>query len=206
MLINPYLPENREAVATIPGTRILQGTLGVIGAVLTDPLNPLRTWTVQGLYSPVRGRALGGLRAKLVDQKSFVTFCNQRDLEVLLDIASPGAYCSWLDKDYVGPEDRGWFGLGVDAEDLRDDIFDRELRIRAEFPVNTMLPQGLELTRRVHDGPANDYEELLAFQWDADPQTGISPDTRIETIESRWVSIDRTAHRRRDKLWFTLRS
>jgi hypothetical protein len=206
MLINPYLPENQEATATIPGTRILRETLGVIGVELTDPHNPLRKWIIQGLYAPIGGRALGGLRAKLIDQKNFVTFCNQRDLEVLLDIVSPGNYCSWLDDDYVGPDDRSWVGLGVDAEDMRDDLYDRELRLRAELPIGSMLPYGLELTRRVHDGNGNDYEELLSLQWDADPQTGFSPDTRIETISSRWVSIDRTAPRLRDKLWFIMRS
>lgn len=201
MLINPHLPENRAVMATIPGTRILQETLGIVGISITDPFNPLRIWTIQGLYSPIRGRALGGLRAKLYDQKGFFTFCNQRDLEVLLDVAKPDSYCPWLDADYVGPSDRGWIGLCVDEMDLIDDLYERELYVRSELPAGAVIPSGTELIRYVHDGPNNDYEERLSLLWDMDPETGFGPDPRLKTIEYRWASIDKTGSRMRDKLW-----
>ena len=107
MIINPY----RNPPQAIPGTRMLEETLGVTGARVPDTLNMQRIWEVQGLYMPVGGRALGGVRAKLTDQKGFVTFCNQRDLEVLLGDAAPGTYCAWNETEYVGPDDENWFGF-----------------------------------------------------------------------------------------------
>src|SRR6266545_5154734 len=106
MIINPNLAESRSMLRTIPGTRMLRdGTL--VGLRFTDPFQQNRIWTIQGLYAPVAGRVLGGIRAKLVDQKSFTSFCNQRDLEVLLKLGRPGNYCEWLGTDYVEPGERG---------------------------------------------------------------------------------------------------
>jgi len=79
----------------VGGTRMLESTYGLDRVQIPDPKTPGRLWRVQGLYLPVHGRALGGLRAKLEDQKGFITFCNQRDLEVILGLGAPGQYCPW---------------------------------------------------------------------------------------------------------------
>lgn len=204
MLLNPYSSANRDLLATIPGTNIIEETLGIAGLVLCEPSNMDRDWTVMSLYAPVPGRALGGIRAKLVDQKGFVTFCNQRDLEVLLEIAQPGGYCVWLDNEYPAPGERDWIGLCVDHEDLLDDLFDREMEARAQLPNGTPLSPGLELERRVHNGIDNDFEETLTLLWDFDPESGMGPDPRRETIEQRWRACGRTLPGERRRLWLKL--
>ena len=201
MILNPY--NQKDLLETIQGTRILLETFGLIGSRVFDPHSPLRIWTIQGLYAPIRGRALGGIRAKLVDQKDFVTFCNQRDLEVLIDLASPGGYCWWLDDLYVDFDDEKWVGLCSDEDDLLDDLYDREMGLRAQYPEGTMLPNGMTLERRVHEGPYSDYEESLMFLWDMDSQ-GYGPDPRHETVERRWTNYERTLMKDRSKLWHTV--
>ena len=172
-----------------------------MGSEIVDPECRSRIWSVQGFYSPIVGRALGGLRLKLVDLKGFVGFVNQRDAEVLLGIASPGTYCRWLGTDYAGPGDPGWVGLCADEEDLHDDLFERELLARSDFPPGSVLPSGLEMTRRIHGAPREDFEELMTLLWDADPRTGSAPDLRFESLEFRWKSVERTPTRLRARLW-----
>lgn len=186
MLLNPY--KNR-GMSIVPGTRVLQDSLGLAGFQHMDPAMPGRIWTLHYLFAPIERRALGGIRAKFVDNKGFTSFCNQRDLEVLLGIANPGDYCYWLDSKYPDPDDADWYGLCVDSEDLLDDLQDRELRLREQYP--GVLPGNLEIVRRVHDA-GKDSQELLTLLWDMDPETGYSPDTRLETIERRWVLVERT--------------
>lgn len=204
MLVNPFTAEGKELLTPIPGTHIVGATLDAIGATFMDVSNPKREWTVHALYTPVPGRSLGGLRAKVYDQKGFYSFCNQRDLEVLLGVASPGSYCVWLDQDYVDTTDPEWIGLGVDDDDLRDDLFDRELEARAMYHMDAVLPSGLSFERRIHNGEGNDYIEQLMLLNDINPQTGQGPDPRLETINYRWVSIERTANRERGRLWIRL--
>ncbi len=204
MLINPWLPDSKPRLETIPGTRIIIETFGVVGADVVDPANPNRRWTVSGLYAPIRGRAVGGVRAKLYDQKEFVSFCNQRDFEVLLGLASPGSYCPWLDQYYVEPGEREWLGLCIDEQDLIDDLYDRELEARALYEDGGVLPDGLRFTRRIHASAESDFEELMVLLADADYELGIAPDLRIETITNRWASVERTAQRERGKLWLRL--
>lgn len=204
MLLNPMRPEGQRRLTCLPGTRILEETFGVVGATVKDPFNILRVWTIECLYAPVRGRAIGGLRARLQDNLGFSTFCNQRDLEVLIDMAKPGTWCPWLDQDYVGINDNGWIGFAIDGDDLSDDLYDRELFLRAGAPPGTVLAHGTELSRRIHDGPRIDYEELLKLNWDADPDTGLGPDNKFATLDNRWLSIERTPGRERGKLWYSL--
>lgn len=201
MLINPYLPESREILSPIPGTNIIAETLGVVGVMLRVPGDPIRSWTIQGLYAPIPGRMLGGIRAKLIDQKGFISFCNQRDLEVLLDISCPGAYCAWLDAEYVDVDEAAWCGLCVDEDDLLDDLYDKELEARSAYEEGTPLPAGLSFSRRIHAGSLNDYQELLVLKWDMDPDTGMGPDTRFSTVGRRWSSIERTGRAERHRLW-----
>lgn len=186
MLINVY----QQRPAVIPGTRLLQETLGVVGASVLDPRNTTRQWEVQGLYMPISGRALGGIRVKLMDQKGFITFCNQRDFEVLAGMAAPGDPIRWREDEYVGPEDRDWFGLCCDEEDLLDDLYERELFLRAELPGGLLVP-GMETERRVHTSAGNDCEELYIVTQDYDPETGLFPDSRFETLERRWIRSER---------------
>lgn len=202
MIVNPYTPEGQVLLAPIVGTHIVEDSLGIVGLSIREPTNLSREWIIRALYTPVPGRALGGFRAKLEDQKGFITFCNQRDLEVLLGDVSPGDYCVWLDEEYVEPGDRGWYGLCVDDLDLLDDLFDRELEARAQLPRSDMvLMPGISFDRRVHDGGSNDFIETMMLRFDIDPDTGIGPDPRMETVAQRWTSIERTAPRERARLW-----
>lgn len=186
MLINPY----RDRPAAIPGTRLLETTLGIVGVRIPDPLDVYRVWEVQSIYLPIPGRALGGVRTKFVDQKGFVTFCNQRDLEVMLGVGVPDRYCPWSGSTYVGPDYEEWVGFCCDEEDLLDDIYEREMFIRAQIP-GGVLPQNADLERRVHIDKNNDCEEVFVMVGDFDAETGMFPDTRFETVDRRWVRAER---------------
>lgn len=186
MLLNPC----KTRLSTIPGTRILEDNFGLAGFTYVDPASPERVWVLEYLLAPVPGRALGGIRARLTDDKGFVTFCNQRDLEVMIGVASPGDHCFWAGNPYPGPGDEDWYGLCADRQDLLDDLYDRELRLREQYP--GILPNHLEISRRVHGNDVLDAEELHVLLWDGDPISGYGPDTRLETIERRWARAERT--------------
>ena len=201
MLVNAYSAEGRALSVPIPGTHIIANTFGVVGHQFRDLTNPHRVWTVQALYTPVPGRALGGIRAKVFDQKAFFSFVNQRDLEVLLNLATPGSYCDWLDQTYAEPGEPDWVGLGVDDQDLFDDLYDRELEARSLQDPDVALQAGLAFDRRVHDGAGNDYVETMLLLHDIDTLTGRQPDPRIDTLERRWASVERTKSTERARLW-----
>lgn len=187
MLLNPM-----QSLPTLPGSRMLTNCLGLVGALIEDPLQPDRVWTLCNLFTPIQGRALGGIRAKLIDQKEFISFINQRDLELLLDIAKPGDWCHYTGGTYpfINDEESGWFGICCDSEDLLDDLHERELLLRQEYGVP--LPAHLQLTRRIHHDDDREEEELLLLLWDKDPETNYSPDARLETLMRRWSTIERT--------------
>lgn len=190
MIVHPTMDRGRLQVC---GGRLLAETFGLIGVRFNDPHEPRREWVVDGLYYPIWGRAVGGIRARVIDQKGFASFLNQRDLEVLLGHAGPGDYCSWLGKDYVGPYDREWIGFCMDEEDLRDDLYAREVELRyhqEQLTGSPILPQDLELDRYVRS--SSDSRELLVLLFDYDQQTGEAPDTRIQTIDLRWRRVERT--------------
>jgi hypothetical protein len=184
MLINP----NSGHLPTFPETRMLQEAFGLAGWQFTDLRDPQRIWTLQYFLSPIPGRALGGIRARFLDNKNFVSYCNQRDLEVLLGIGTPGRKCLWGGGLYPEVGDSDWYGLCVDGEDLTDDLQDRELRLRQSAP--GILPTNMEMQRTVHDA-GSDTSELLYLIGDMDFVSGYGPDMRIETIEQRWVRIER---------------
>lgn len=186
MLVNP----NRVRLPTIPGTRILTDSLDVVGFQYMDPRDPGRLWVLQCLYAPIERRRIGGIRAKFMDDKYYTSFCNQRDLEVMIGIAKPGSRCHWAGIDYSEVGDSGWFGLCIDQEDLDDDLLERELRCRESYP--GIMPSHLQMYRRLHDDGA-DSEELLMLLNDWDPATGFGPDTRLETINQRWVRVERNS-------------
>lgn len=188
MIVNPY--RELEKLKTFEFTRILQQDFGLTGVVLQDLYDPARQWTITRVLAPILGRFVGGVRVKLVDNKQFITYCNQRDLEVLLGIGVPGKKCLWGVGEYVEPGDREWHGLTTDFEDLLDDLQDRELELREQCPGG--IPPGLQIERRIHlDDPTTDVIQLDQFLWDMDPETGISPDGRIQTIAKRWSRVQR---------------
>lgn len=185
MLINP------QQLPIIPGTNILNEDFGLAGVIIEDPRQRNRTWAITRLFSPHRGRLVGGIRAKLVDNLGFISFINQRDLELLLDLARPGDWCPWLGAYYPGVNsyDEGWFGICCDDADLLDELHEYELLIRQQY--SSWIPEGVERTRRVHSDNEIEYEELLIFLWDKDPDTNCGPDGRLETLQRRWVRAER---------------
>lgn len=185
MLINPF----QHTLPVYEGTSIISESLGIVGVEVTDPSLPDRTWIVQTLFAPNKKRALGGIRIKAVDQKGFSGFINQRDFEVLIDLAKPGEMCIWTEQEYPEPGSHQWFGFCADEADLEDDLHEREMQLRNE--IEGVLPHGLELTRRIHMSQGIDFEELLTLFYDCDPETGYGPDPRLQTITSRWASIER---------------
>jgi len=175
---------------TPPG-RMVQDRYSLIGKTFDDPKQSDRSWTITSLYSPIN-RALGGIRARVMDTKGFISFINQRDMELLLELARPGEWCAWAHEYYPGVNDEveGWYGLALDPDDLLDDLYERELELRVRHPDDILQPQ--EIRRRLHFGPNNDMEELVALLWDADPDTGLGPDYRFETLEKRWSRIEKS--------------
>lgn len=199
MIINPSSCKG-NALEVVNG-RMLVETFGLVGEHFRDVSNPHRRWTISGFFSPLP-MAISGIRARVVDQHDFVSFINQRDLEVLLDIAKPGDHCAWLGEDYASPYERSWIGVCADASDLEDDLFLREAELRmmqTELTGEPLLPTGLELTRRVHIGGSLDTEELHYLSGDFDRETGMFPDLRFQTITERWVRIER-----RTQVWRNL--
>lgn len=164
--------------------------LYIIGFTLTDYRMRERVWTVTAVYAPVLSRQLGGVRIKLTDQKGVVTFCNQRDFEVMTEMAKPGDWCAWTGAKYPGPDDQDWIGFFMDETDLEDDLYERELALRAEHP-KVMLPQTSEIWRRLHLGGQRIVEECWVLINDFAVDLGYGPDTRLETIPCRWSRASR---------------
>jgi len=169
---------------------MLSEGFGVVGLSVDDPKIFGRRWTVTKLYAPIPGRALGGVRVKLVDQKGFVTFCNQRDFELLVELARPGEWCFWANQEYPGINDPEFYGLCVDSIDLDDDLYERELDLRAQCQ-HHFLPSNLQLDRRIHLDATSDVEEMQMLLWDMDPETGMYPDPRLLTLSRRWSRVER---------------
>lgn len=180
MLTHPYL----SPLPLVEGTRMLAVLIGLEGRVVQDPKEPWRWWTIQRFFGPMPGRRLGGIRARLEDSQGYVTFCNQRDLEVLLGIGVPGQRCTWLKDDYLEPADPDWYGLCADSDDLQDDLQERELFIRNSQPnPAAYLTPYLQLNRLVHLDEGNDVTELYMLLQD----DGYS----LTTINKRWTRIER---------------
>lgn len=183
MLLNP----NTAQLRPLPGTRILEQPLGIEGTTLYDPKEPWRAWTLYCFFAPIATMALNGVRARLVDAQGFSTFCNQRDLEVLLGHGYPNQRCKWLGTRYVDPSDPDWYGLCMDEQDLLDDLHYRELQLRNGSPDPL---QQQELVRYVHYDESLDKEERLLLTSDTHYVTGVSPDADFNTLERRWVSVE----------------
>ncbi len=188
MIINPFT--ERLERFTVPGTPLLKG--GEFDALINAEIQMFgRCWVITAFLAPSKKRAIGGVRARLADDEGTITFCNQRDLEVLLGQDQPGAMCRWLRRRYVGPTDEDWIGFCADEEDLYDDLFVRELLLRAD---SFVLPEGVSLTRSVVTDPGICMEETLVFL------ARDEPDPRYETLGVRWVRAERIKHHD----WFSL--
>ena len=187
MLLNVY--ETRPEV--VPGTRRLEADFGIQGQRLRDLYNDERYWEVGESYLPFYGRALGGIRTKLTDQKGFVTFCNQRDFEVLLGMARPGDWCRWAGEEYVAPGHTKWMGLCCDEADIEDVLFGTEMTLRQYSPYNGWLVPPMDVEFRVHVETGYDVEETHVLIIDHDPETGLGPDTQFETLYRRWARSER---------------
>ena len=194
MLLNMYA----TPPATRPGTRQLESTLGIQDHRITDLYNNERQWRVGASYLPL-GRRLGGVRVRLTDQKGFITFCNQRDMEVLLGIGQPGTWCHWAGEDYVTPSDPKWVGLYCDEADVQDLLHENEYMLREHSEATTMngrwlLPQHIwvppvSTELRIHVEPGYDVEEVHALH--TEYNTGYGPDERLETLHQRWARSER---------------
>ncbi len=177
MLLNPYQAD----LQVVPGTRMLQEHFGLAGYQLVDPNDFSRLWTVTSLYTPV-GKQLDGLRIKMVDNKRFVTFCNQRDFEVLIGIAKPGDWCIWAAQEYPGPGDNEWFGFCMDVIDQCDDLHERELMLYAEYSSGNIADwNGVTIERRLQVDPGSDLEDL----WIPNSYP------KEDTVYGRWLRVQR---------------
>lgn len=184
------MPLGRK-LETIPGTRLLASSFGLIGKSFTDPDDGRRVWHVVNTLRCVDSH-LEYVRLRVIDQKGFVSFINQMDYELLTGAARAGQLCPWTMQEYpeIGDYKEGWLGLHTESEDLEDDLHLRELEIRSQVGWDVVLPS-LELTRYVHTDESTDEEMLEMLLWDADPMTGLGPDMRLETISKRWSRVQR---------------
>jgi len=148
-----------------------------------------RHWTVRQFFMPLTKdhTVRSGARALVIDEWGFLGFVNQRDLELLLGLAKPGQWCLWLGTKYPEMDSSDFYGVCADPVDLLDELYMHEQELRQQY--GGVLPGGLEYSRLVHRERGVDVQQLLTLLWDADPHTGMSPDPRFETIESRWVRI-----------------
>jgi hypothetical protein len=178
MLLNPY---HVTSLQVVPGTRMLQEHLGLAGYQLIDTDDYNRVWTVQGLYTPV-GRKLGGVRIKLVDNKGFITFCNQRDFEVLIGMARPGDWCLWANQEYAGLGQDEWFGFCMDTLDLCDDFHERELELLGEYNHGGVADWcSVNIERRLHLEKRSDVEDYWI--------PSLSPTEG--SIYNKWIRVHR---------------
>jgi len=185
LLVNPY----QTPLPTVEDSRVIveEGVLNDFVGAEVQVGNPNRRWFIQHFLLPITTRRLGGIRAKVEDQKGFVSFINQRDLEVLLGIELPGEACYWWGSGcYAAPGDDDWVGLAADEDDLLDDLYEWELHIRSDLQQQGYygIPEGVSFTRYLHDS-GTDYEETWVFLWD----TG----TDFKNLTTRWSRAERKA-------------
>lgn len=148
-----------------------------------------RHWTVRSFFMPKATQGCTvetGVRALVADEHGFVSFVNQRDLEVLLGLRNAGEWCRWLGAPYVGTKDSEFYGCCCDTVDAWDELHAYEMEVRSQYPEGYCLGE-MQRERWIHYGWGRDEYELWHFLWDAEPRTGVSPDPRLETVESRWT-------------------
>lgn len=175
----------------IPGTRLLQSSLGLIGRSFPDPSDSSRVWTISNTLGPV-GCKSDGVRVRAVDRYGFTSFIGHMDLSLVLGKIKPGNLDPWTSElaYEIGDVSAGWVGMRATYEDLADDLHIRELELRAQYGWENGLP-ALDLTRYVHTKEGTDEMMLEKLLWDADPDTGIGPDARFHTLHKRWSQVQR---------------
>lgn len=186
MIINPYA-EKLERLGT---SRRLVQDFDLMGCTLysSSDNGGARAWFITGFYAPTHKP---GIRAKVMDEKGFISFITQPELEVMLNVpgARAGKKVPYANFEYPSIDE---CEFAVDDNDLQDDLYDREMQIRALYP-GILIPQGFNMMRR-YTNQAVDKEEHLQMGWDGDLSTGMYPDTRLSTVGDRWrrVQIERT--------------
>lgn len=173
---------------TLPGTRVLSSTLGLVDRRMPDPTDRGRVWTVVNVLYPADGNHV---RLRLCDEGGFITFIRQKEFEVLTGRCKPGSICPWDGEEYpeIGDSVGGWRGIEVTELDLEDDLFLRELDLRQQAGWGVLPPLQLQRFMKTSDSKNEVLLELL--RWDADPDTGIGPDYRLETLGRRWCRVQR---------------
>jgi hypothetical protein len=137
-----------------------------------------------GVYAPIPGRHIGGLRVRLLDEEDFVSFLNQRDLEVVLGMGKPGEQCRWLGEPYPSVKGEGWIGLFSDPEDLADDLHAREMELFAAG----LLTVEATISRKVHITSKREHEDYYVF----DPYGAKHyPELSVDTVLRRWKLAER---------------
>ncbi len=188
MLLNPNV--DKDKLKTYAGTRILRNDLNLLQKELKDPENTLRVWRIVGVYAPVRGRAVVGIRVKVVDKQGIVSFVEQMQLEVLLGLVTPGTQCRWSGKTYQPAVHQLFHAFVMDDDDCMDDLLDREHILRAQYP-DGVIPDQTGLIRQYQEEPGLMYRDTLELLTDGDVSTGMRPDYRLETISKRWLRQNR---------------
>lgn len=197
MLLNPFRdPPDRYRIehSRMLGDGFVLNSLA--GVVLPDRKNPSRAWTLCCFYMPLTDRkGLQGVRAKLVDQKGFTTFCNQRDLELMLGYVKPGMWCTWTDSPYPEFDSPDFYGFCMDFEDGIDDLHGWEMLKRQEYWARgyQVIPETFDVTRRLHLDTNVDVEQLDQFLYDYNPDTGMSPDYDVLRLSQRWRRVERNS-------------
>jgi hypothetical protein len=189
MIVNPA----QTKLQTIGSTRFLTETFGLLGTRVVDPENNRRIWTVSNTLAPVPGLAISGVRLRLVDDKGFSTFCNQRDFELISGMAKPGDLCPWTGQEYPETNSSHFFGLCMDKVDWEDDTTCLEFTLRElmqESGYGPTIPYGYQLNRRLHVSPKTDVEEVTMMLDDID-EFGNTPAVSHLSISERWVNTGR---------------
>lgn len=195
-----YDSNKDPALQRLGESRRVGGLLEIQDREFPDPRNPSRIWVVTGAFWKIPTTLIPGLRIELRDQKDFLTLINQRDAEVLLGLARPGEVSSWLGERYVAPLMGGWVGPGVDAEGMKDLLYDMECRERYSALRRTgsaQLRAGTCLPLKVHHGQQDvvcSYElmenllnhESLNF-YDIEKRWKRQPAPRTQLVD--WVRV-----------------
>lgn len=199
MLLNPFTTPTAQF--RVEYTRMLGEGFppnAYLGSVVQDPREPGRDWTLFCFYEPVKSRALGGVRARLFDQKGFITFSNQRDLELMLQLAKPGDWCAWAGRAYPSFRSDDFYGLTMDDDDVQDDLHYQEMMLRQEYfnhgYIMNMCSNTISTTRRLHFDKNRDVEQVDVYlpTNDYDPITGVVPDFDVRNIKQRWRRVERS--------------
>lgn len=156
MILDPTLEQH--LLETYPGTRLLKTNFSLAGVKVKDPKEN-RVWRIEACYAPLAIRRVRGVRFKVRDDRGFISFIEQLELELLLGVRKAGDYCTWAKCFY--PEVENMYGMCLDAFDLQDDLFDEE---RLTLATNEeYVYTGGCIERRIHHEEYNDTYEWWQY-------------------------------------------